>query len=57
MSNRYDAKTNSFNSEGRLLQVENALQAINKMGSSVGILTKEGVILCCERKDTSFLLE
>jgi len=57
MSSRYDAKTNSFDREGRLLQVENANKAIEKMGASVGILTKEGIVLACQKEDSSFLLE
>lgn len=49
MSSRHDAKTNSFDREGRLLQVEHATKAIETMGASVGVLTKEGVVLTCER--------
>jgi 20S proteasome subunit alpha 3 len=31
------------------LQVEYAIEAINKTGSAIGILTKEGIILVTER--------
>lgn len=46
----------SFNL-GRLLQVEYAIEAINKAGSSIGILTKEGIVLATVREDVSSLLE
>lgn len=42
MTRRYDGKTTSFSSEGRLLQVENAFESINKSTPTVGILTSEG---------------
>lgn len=57
MSRRYDQKTTTFTQDGRLLQVEYAIEAINKTGPAIGILTKEGIILATEKQDTSFLLE
>jgi 20S proteasome subunit alpha 3 len=45
MSRRYDSKTTTFTPDGRLQQIEYAIEAINKTGSSVGIVTKEGVVL------------
>jgi len=39
------------------MQVEYAIEAINKTGSAVGILTKQGIVLVTERQDVSFLLE
>jgi 20S proteasome subunit alpha 3 len=33
------------------------MEAINKAGASVGILTNEGVILASEKQDVSSLLE
>lgn len=33
------------------------MEAINKAGAAVGILTSEGVILASEKQDVSILLE
>lgn len=57
MSRRYDSKTTTFTPEGRLQQIEYAIEAINKTGSSIGVLTTQGVILATEKYDVSFLLE
>ena len=46
-----------FNSKGRLMQVEYAIEAINKTGSAIGILTKEGIVLVTEKQDVGSLLE
>lgn len=45
MSRRYDSKTTTFTPDGRLMQVEYAIEAINKAGSSVGLITSEGIVL------------
>ena len=42
---------------GRLLQVEYAINNINNAGLCIGITTKSGVILACEKESTSKLLE
>jgi len=57
MSRRYDARTTTFSPEGRLYQVEYAMEAINNAGSTIGVLTKDGVILAGEKKTTSKLLD
>lgn len=57
MSSRYDSKTTTFSPDGRLMQVEYAIEAINKAGSAIGILTKDGIILVTERQDVGSLLE
>lgn len=49
MSRGYDKHTTTFSPEGRLLQVEYAMEAINKAGPAVGILTPEGCVLVCEK--------
>lgn len=36
MSRRYDQRTTTFTPDGRLQQIEYAVQAINKTGSSIG---------------------
>jgi 20S proteasome subunit alpha 3 len=57
MSRRYDSRTTIFSPEGRLYQVEYALEAINHAGTAIGILAKDGIALVAERKVTSKLLE
>lgn len=46
-----------FSPEGRLFQVEYAMEAIGKAGSCVGILARDGVVLAAEKKVTSKLLD
>lgn len=54
----YDARqTTIFSPEGRLYQVEYALEAISHAGTALGILAKDGIVLAAERKVTSKLLE
>ena len=33
------------------------MEAINKAGAAVGLMTKEGIILACEKQNVSALLE
>ena len=44
-------------SKGRLKQVEYAMEAINKAGSAIGVLTPAGIILATEKQTVSALLE
>jgi len=57
MARRYDSRTTTFSPEGRLYQVEYAMEAINLAGSTVGILAEDGVVLAGEKKTTSKLLD
>lgn len=57
MARRYDARTTIFSPEGRLYQVEYALEAISHAGIALGILAKDGVVIAAEKKVTSKLLE
>ncbi|KAG6419843.1 hypothetical protein SASPL_116355 [Salvia splendens] len=57
MSRRYDSCTTIFSPEGRLYQVEYAMEAIGNAGSAIGILAKDGVVLVGEKKVISKLLE
>ncbi|CEP24830.1 K02728 20S proteasome subunit alpha 3 [Cyberlindnera jadinii] len=56
-SRRYDSRTTIFSPEGRLYQVEYALEAISHAGTCIGILADDGIVLAAERKVTSKLLE
>eukprot|EP00998_Keelungia_sp_KM082_P006552 NODE_2798_length_989_cov_64.598608_g2778_i0.p1 GENE.NODE_2798_length_989_cov_64.598608_g2778_i0~~NODE_2798_length_989_cov_64.598608_g2778_i0.p1 ORF type:complete len:271 (-),score=84.52 NODE_2798_length_989_cov_64.598608_g2778_i0:102-914(-) len=57
MSRRYDGGTTTFSPEGRLYQVEYALEAISQAGATLGILCKDGVVLAAEKKVTNELLD
>jgi len=50
MARRYDNRTTIFSPEGRLYQVEYAMEAISHAGACVGILSKDGIILAAEKK-------
>jgi 20S proteasome alpha/beta subunit len=56
MARRYDSSTTTFSPEGRLHQVEYAIEAINNAGTCVGILARDGVVMASEKKVTSSLL-
>lgn len=56
MARRYDSSTTTFSPEGRLHQVEYAIEAINNAGTCVGILAIDGIVLASEKKVTSSLL-
>eukprot|EP00475_Leptophrys_vorax_P016179 TRINITY_DN22635_c0_g2_i2.p1 TRINITY_DN22635_c0_g2~~TRINITY_DN22635_c0_g2_i2.p1 ORF type:complete len:262 (-),score=17.32 TRINITY_DN22635_c0_g2_i2:621-1406(-) len=57
MSRRYDSRTTTFSPEGRLFQVEYAMEAISHAGAAIGILATDGVVLAAEKRITSKLLE
>mmetsp|Transcript_23313 Transcript_23313/g.38363 ORF Transcript_23313/g.38363 Transcript_23313/m.38363 type:complete len:250 (-) Transcript_23313:365-1114(-) len=57
MSRRYDSRTTIFSPEGRLYQVEYAMEAISHAGAAIGILATDGIVLAAEKKITSTLLE
>eukprot|EP01089_Gocevia_fonbrunei_P005919 TRINITY_DN16413_c0_g1_i1.p1 TRINITY_DN16413_c0_g1~~TRINITY_DN16413_c0_g1_i1.p1 ORF type:complete len:244 (-),score=61.68 TRINITY_DN16413_c0_g1_i1:44-775(-) len=52
----YDRGVNTFSPEGRLFQVEYAIEAIKLGSTAVGIQTSEGVVLAVEKRLTSPLL-
>ena len=52
----YDRGVNTFSPEGRLHQVEYAMKAIDQAGACLGILAKDGVVLCAEKKAVDKLL-
>lgn len=57
MSRRYDTRTTIFSPEGRLYQVEYALEAISHAGTSLGILASDGILLAAEKRNTNKLLD
>lgn len=56
MARRYDSSTTTFSPEGRLHQVEYAIEAINNAGTCVGILASDGIVMASEKRVTSSLL-
>lgn len=52
-----DNRTTIFSPEGRLYQVEYAMEAISHAGTAIGVLAKDGIVLAAEKKVTSKLLE
>ncbi|KAJ1956099.1 proteasome component pup2 [Dispira parvispora] len=52
----YDRGVNTFSPEGRLFQVEYALEAIKLGSTAIGIETTDGVLLAVEKRVTSGLL-
>lgn len=52
----YDRGVNTFSPEGRLFQVEYAIEAIKLGSTAIGIQTSEGVVLAVEKRITSSLL-
>ncbi|TYJ57352.1 hypothetical protein B9479_001891 [Cryptococcus floricola] len=57
MARRYDSRTTIFSPEGRLYQVEYAMEAISHAGTVLAVLSKEGIALAAEKKVTGKLLD
>nr|ACO12959.1 Proteasome subunit alpha type-4 [Lepeophtheirus salmonis]ADD38118.1 Proteasome subunit alpha type-4 [Lepeophtheirus salmonis] len=57
MARRYDTRTTIFSPEGRLFQVEYAMEAIGHAGTVLGILATDGIVVAAERKNTNKLLD
>jgi len=53
----YDRGVNTFSPEGRLFQVEYAIEAIKLGSTAIGIQCKDGVVLAVEKRITSTLME
>jgi 20S proteasome subunit alpha 5 len=53
----YDRGVNTFSPEGRLFQVEYAIEAIKLGSTAIGVRTNEGVLLAVEKRVTSPLIE
>merc|ERR1712088_1130550 len=52
----YDRSVNTFSPEGRLFQVEYAIEAIKLGSTAIGIQTSEGTVLAVEKRITSSLM-
>lgn len=52
----YDRGVNTFSPEGRIYQVEYAIEAVKLASTAIGIQTPEGVVLASERRLTSSLM-
>ncbi|AAW44007.1 hypothetical protein CNBF2840 [Cryptococcus deneoformans B-3501A] len=57
MARRYDSRTTIFSPEGRLYQVEYAMEAISHAGTVLAVLSKEGIAMAAEKKVTGKLLD
>jgi len=57
MARRYDSRTTIFSPEGRLYQVEYAMEAIGHAGAAIGITSTDGIVLGAEKKLVTKLLE
>lgn len=57
MARRYDSRTTIFSPEGRLYQVEYAMEAIGHAGTCLGIMAIDGIVLAAERRNTNKLLD
>eukprot|EP01111_Echinosteliopsis_oligospora_P010344 TRINITY_DN31_c0_g1_i1.p1 TRINITY_DN31_c0_g1~~TRINITY_DN31_c0_g1_i1.p1 ORF type:complete len:248 (-),score=83.83 TRINITY_DN31_c0_g1_i1:72-815(-) len=53
----YDRGVNTFSPDGRLFQVEYAIEAIKLGSTAIGVQSSEGVVLVVEKRLTSTLLE
>ena len=53
----YDTNVNTFSPDGRIYQIEYAMNASRLGSSGIGITFKNGVILAVEKKNNSILVE
>ena len=57
MARRYDSRTTIFSPEGRLYQVEYAMEAISHAGTCLGILASDGILVAAEKRNVHKLLD
>eukprot|EP00915_Cephaloidophora_sp_WS-2016_P004781 GHVH01006384.1.p1 GENE.GHVH01006384.1~~GHVH01006384.1.p1 ORF type:complete len:249 (+),score=30.71 GHVH01006384.1:99-845(+) len=57
MARRYDSRTTTFSPEGRLFQVEYAMEAINNASSTLGIQGENCVVIAADKPVASKLLD
>lgn len=53
----YDGGVNTFSPEGRIFQIEYAIEAVKLGSTSLGIQTADGVVLAAEKRVPSTLVE
>ncbi len=56
MSRRFDKKTNVFNTNGRINQIEYAIKAIKNSGPALALKYNGGIVLATEKRTSSTLL-
>ena len=56
MSRRFDRKTNVFNPNGRITQIEYAIKAIKNSGPAVAVIFDGGIAIATEKRTSSNLL-
>lgn len=57
MARRYDTRTTIFSPEGRLYQVEYAMEAIGQAGTCLGIRAPDGIFIAAQKLTTHKLLD
>lgn len=57
MTERYSFSLTTFSPSGKLVQIEYALHAVAAGNTSVGIRTKDGVVIATEKKIASLLID
>uniref|UniRef100_A0AC35U3M0 Proteasome subunit alpha type n=1 Tax=Rhabditophanes sp. KR3021 TaxID=114890 RepID=A0AC35U3M0_9BILA len=57
MARRYDSRTTIFSPEGRLYQVEYAMEAISHAGTCLGIQASDGILVAAEKRNVNKLLD
>lgn len=56
MSRRFDKRTNVFNPNGRINQIEYAIKAIKNSGPAIALHYKDGIMIATEKRTSSSLL-
>ncbi|KAH9285962.1 Proteasome subunit alpha type-4 [Echinococcus granulosus] len=57
MARRYDTRTTIFSPEGRLYQVEYAIEAVGHAPTCLGIVARDGIVLAGEKRFINKLLD
>jgi len=57
MSRQYDKRTNMFNQDGQITQINYAVGSIDQAGFAVALLYKDGIVLVCKQDTSETLLE
>lgn len=56
MTRRFDQRTNVFNAEGRITQIEYAIKAIKNSGPAMAVHFADGILIATEKRGGSALL-